>query len=446
MPFRSSAQRRFLFLKHPDIAKRWAQETPKGAKLPEHVQKKAAMDPKKLFENAFRGALGGAVAGSRRSIDDKTLHGIAQGAAMGAVGGVLAGEAVGGKTAPLVGGGLAGYIASRGPRGESRPLVHVRVDKNETSGDKTAAAARPVKTAPAGNRLARNLAGAVLASTPMSYLAGHDGYLVPHMGVGAGVHNPRPMTDSEFVDVDSASGRNAGSAAAKIASEMREMVRAQRNRNRAQKKRKNNALARVIRSRSGSAKHAGMADHLTHGAELAGLGILAAPSIAEMRGKKVSDKTKHRAEVAGLGVLAVPSAAHFAHEAYGKLKSKLVKIKGPNVRNILSKHGCNLLAGNVSKTSAVSDRWHSIIYHLRSAGAMGASGAALGAVGSEKGHRLRGAMAGAGAGIGGLAGLHAGKYLGPRSADLATGAVGALAGSAVGGHLGGKMKKKEAKK
>lgn len=37
MPFRSQAQRGFLFAKHPDIAKRFASETPKNAKLPYHV-------------------------------------------------------------------------------------------------------------------------------------------------------------------------------------------------------------------------------------------------------------------------------------------------------------------------------------------------------------------------------------------------------------------------
>ncbi len=46
MPFKSEAQRKFLFAKHPKIAKEWAEETPKGAKLPEHVKdaepKKAA--------------------------------------------------------------------------------------------------------------------------------------------------------------------------------------------------------------------------------------------------------------------------------------------------------------------------------------------------------------------------------------------------------------------
>ncbi len=46
MPFRSEAQRRFLFARHPDIAKRWAAEygTPKN--LPKHVKsrKRRAME------------------------------------------------------------------------------------------------------------------------------------------------------------------------------------------------------------------------------------------------------------------------------------------------------------------------------------------------------------------------------------------------------------------
>jgi hypothetical protein len=36
MPFQSQAQRGFMFAKHPEIAKRFAVETPKGAKLPYH--------------------------------------------------------------------------------------------------------------------------------------------------------------------------------------------------------------------------------------------------------------------------------------------------------------------------------------------------------------------------------------------------------------------------
>lgn len=40
MPFKSEAQRRYLFAKEPEVAKRWAKKTPKNAKLPERVSKK----------------------------------------------------------------------------------------------------------------------------------------------------------------------------------------------------------------------------------------------------------------------------------------------------------------------------------------------------------------------------------------------------------------------
>lgn len=39
MPFKSIAQRAFLYAKHPEIAKRWAKETSKAKKLPQHVKK-----------------------------------------------------------------------------------------------------------------------------------------------------------------------------------------------------------------------------------------------------------------------------------------------------------------------------------------------------------------------------------------------------------------------
>ena len=41
MPFRSKAQRSYLFAKEPEIAARWQKETPKGKKLPAHVAKPA---------------------------------------------------------------------------------------------------------------------------------------------------------------------------------------------------------------------------------------------------------------------------------------------------------------------------------------------------------------------------------------------------------------------
>jgi hypothetical protein len=40
MPFKSEAQRRFLFAKHPAVAREFAAATPKGKRLPQHVAKK----------------------------------------------------------------------------------------------------------------------------------------------------------------------------------------------------------------------------------------------------------------------------------------------------------------------------------------------------------------------------------------------------------------------
>lgn len=38
MPFKSKAQRGYMWANHPRIAKRWAHETPKGRKLPARVR------------------------------------------------------------------------------------------------------------------------------------------------------------------------------------------------------------------------------------------------------------------------------------------------------------------------------------------------------------------------------------------------------------------------
>lgn len=46
MPFRSKAQQRYLFAKHPDVARRFAAETPADAykKLPDHAGGRAVRD------------------------------------------------------------------------------------------------------------------------------------------------------------------------------------------------------------------------------------------------------------------------------------------------------------------------------------------------------------------------------------------------------------------
>lgn len=42
MPFKSNAQRKYLFAKLPQIAKEFSAATPKGKKLPEHVKPKSS--------------------------------------------------------------------------------------------------------------------------------------------------------------------------------------------------------------------------------------------------------------------------------------------------------------------------------------------------------------------------------------------------------------------
>ncbi len=56
MPFRSQAQRGFMYAKHPDIAKRFESETPKGSKLPYHVG--GGSKPKKPMAAMFGGKKG----------------------------------------------------------------------------------------------------------------------------------------------------------------------------------------------------------------------------------------------------------------------------------------------------------------------------------------------------------------------------------------------------
>ena len=47
MPFKSSAQRKFMYANHPIIAERWSREFPNQGKLPKHVKKHAPRRPKR---------------------------------------------------------------------------------------------------------------------------------------------------------------------------------------------------------------------------------------------------------------------------------------------------------------------------------------------------------------------------------------------------------------
>lgn len=101
MPFQSEAQRRFLWAKHPEVAKEWAEHTPKGTKLPYHKKRRKiaaeATAPAKstwldvLLPILLGGGIGagyGAIASPGKSMS--------RGALIGGLGGLSAGGAFSG--------------------------------------------------------------------------------------------------------------------------------------------------------------------------------------------------------------------------------------------------------------------------------------------------------------------------------------------------------------
>ncbi len=102
--------------------------------------------------------------------------------------------------------------------------------------------------------------------------------------------------------------------------------------------------------------HTKKASAFAHGAELAGLGLLAAPSVAHMRGKEWSEKNKARAEVAGLGVLAAPSALAVGKAGLAKLKGAISK---------MPKHAAYSIKEAVSAGYGVGVGAHKAIYGHR---------------------------------------------------------------------------------
>ncbi len=47
MPFKSKAQRKFMYAKHPELAEEFEAATPKGKKLLEHVKEKPVVKRRK---------------------------------------------------------------------------------------------------------------------------------------------------------------------------------------------------------------------------------------------------------------------------------------------------------------------------------------------------------------------------------------------------------------
>jgi uncharacterized membrane protein YebE (DUF533 family) len=89
-----------------------------------------------------------------------------------------------------------------------------------------------------------------------------------------------------------------------------------------------NAAASITEKAAGVADWVGKhKEHLTHGTEIAGLGVLGYPSyqrLKKIRAKETSPEERRSAkfELAGLGILGIPSAIGLAHGAYSKLRPR----------------------------------------------------------------------------------------------------------------------------
>lgn len=72
MPFKSEAQRRYLWAKHPDVAREFADATPRGKRLPERVKESHAQG---VAEALSRFGFKAAAEELRLKIPDRTFHG-----------------------------------------------------------------------------------------------------------------------------------------------------------------------------------------------------------------------------------------------------------------------------------------------------------------------------------------------------------------------------------
>ena len=143
MPIKSKAQRRYLWAKHPKIAREFENKTPEGAKLPEHV-KESSMNLTEFYKEAKRERrMGGKKVEKTASLSDlyltkqgagmwdvaKSLGTVAKGIIKEPVGlsqkarllgqsakghfGMLSGGQKAGLIAGGAGGGGVGYLAGR---------------------------------------------------------------------------------------------------------------------------------------------------------------------------------------------------------------------------------------------------------------------------------------------------------------------------------------------
>jgi hypothetical protein len=280
---------------------------------------KTAASMEQTLQGAISGAIGGALIGSRRSLDDAVVRGMVQGAVTGALAGGAAAQATRDQRAHFGAGVVGGYLGSRGPRGESRPQVHVRMDRHNTGTpesfvtEKHAAASElrrrhHVKLADAMARAVQsgklrslaNAASSINNKSPHPVLRG--GTVLS--GLEAMKYYPRGSNayngqDVRLMRLALKKSRDAKSAAS---ADRRQYLREALERN--LRKKTNTTITH------GSVKLA--EGNFGHGAELAGLAMLAAPSIQHFRKKPMSDRTSHKINAAGLAVLAAPSLLELA--------------------------------------------------------------------------------------------------------------------------------------
>lgn len=137
MPWKSEAQRKFMYARHPEIAKRFQEHTPKGTKLPEHVgdKKKMRKHEKKAFDlgtdaalNCFgyksANLLNMAATGVKRVAGMAPGIGTAVGAGVGAIQGGMTGGLNG-----AIAGGAAGAMPGMVPGMVAEPLINAGLNK-----------------------------------------------------------------------------------------------------------------------------------------------------------------------------------------------------------------------------------------------------------------------------------------------------------------------------
>lgn len=95
--------------------------------------------------------------------------------------------------------------------------------------------------------------------------------------------------------------------------------------------------------------------------DIAGLGILARPTVQKMRGKEVSEKSEHLHEIGGLGTLAAGVAHEHRHEfadaakkGFGAIKRGVGKVVGKKGA-AAAKRGVEMLGRGIAKRASLVD-------------------------------------------------------------------------------------------